>query len=234
VETSNNLDAYRDMQNIAKQVLAELSTFIDEHQSESSIAERAVELLAGHGIISTWYHNCPAFVLVGDRTTLSISGTLYKPRKILVGQQNLVTVDLSPCCGEIWGDCARSFYVENGRYTDNPMCEEFLQGKNVLEQLHSRIRDFLTPSKTFAELFEFGNQLIHKLGFENLDFQKNLGHSIETSLDARKYVEQGNDNQLGSTNYFTFEPHIARKHSEWGFKHESIYYFDEIGKIAEL
>jgi Xaa-Pro aminopeptidase len=234
VETSKNLDAYREVQNIAKQVLSELSTFIDERQTEFSITERAVELLASHGITTTWYHNCPVFVLVGDRTTLSISGTFYKPRKNLVGQRNLVTVDLSPLKGTIWGDCARSFYVESGRCTNNPTDEEFLQGKNALERLHSYVRDSLTPLTTFAELFEFGNQLIQELGYENLDFQKNLGHSIETSLDARKYIEQGNEIRLGSTGYFTFEPHICKKNGEWGFKHENIYYFDESGKITEL
>ncbi len=62
----------------------------------------------------------------------------------------------------------------------------------------------------------------------------NLGHSIETTRDRRRYVEHGNETPLGAVTLFTFEPHIRRRGQQWGFKHEDIYYFDQFGALKTL
>ena len=64
------------------------------------------------------------------------------------------------------------------------------------------------------------------MGYENLDFNSNLGHSIENQLDDRRYIEANNKTLLGDCNMFTFEPHICRTNGTWGFKLENIYYFE--------
>ena len=79
---------------------------------------------------------------------------------------------------------------------------------------------------TFHELFVRMNAEIDELGFENLDFAKNLGHSIERHIDRRRCIEEGCSSALADVSLFTFEPHIRRKHGLWGFKHEDIYYFE--------
>ena len=53
---------------------------------------------------------------------------------------------------------------------------------------------------------------------------------------ARKdtvYIETGNMTKLSDIKYLTSEPHIAFPDSEYGYKKENIYYFDENG-LMEL
>lgn len=61
----------------------------------------------------------------------------------------------------------------------------------------------------------------------------NLGHSIATNKDDRIYIEKDNPATLSSVKFFTFEPHIAILNSEYGFKKENVYFFDN-DKLVEL
>lgn len=219
------IEEYRRVQSIAKSVLASLAASITSADTERSIAGRATSLLATFGVRETWYHDCPALVLSGSRSCLSVSGREYQPSEEVMGPTNLVTVDLSPSRAGVWGDCARSFFVEGGACVDVPTNPEFVRGAHVQRELHASVLAFATPATTFRELFEFSNALIESSGFENLDFLGNVGHSIESTLADRRYVEAGNDQRLGSVRLFTFEPHIRTAGGSWGFKHENIYYF---------
>lgn len=225
---------HRAVQNIAKAVLDDLGARILPFDTERTIATKAYAALCHRGVSDTWYYNCPAFVLLGSRSCVSISGRDYEPSTEKVGTHNLITVDLSPVLGGCWGDCARSFYVENGQLTDSPISDEFKVGHDFLARLHAQMQVFVTPSKTFHELHEWANSRIGEAGFENLDFLGNVGHSIATSRDARQFIEQGNSALLGSVPFFTFEPHVREIEGKWGFKHENIFYFDRNGDAQEL
>ncbi|HET8882754.1 MAG TPA: hypothetical protein VFM56_11310, partial [Solimonas sp.] len=141
---------------------------------------------------------------------------------------------LSPMRKGVWGDCARSFFIENGFWAVSPSSPAFLSGAELEEKLHESMRGFVTPDTTFDELFHFSNAEIRRFGFENLDFLGNLGHSIESSREARRYIGRGNEQSLGDAGLFTFEPHIRQRGMPWGFKHENIYYFSEEGHAVEL
>ena len=227
------IEEHKEVQAIAKNVLSELAKTINHNDSELSISKKAEALLASHGIHETWYYDCPAFVLLGSRSCLSISGRHYQPSQEKVGSTNLVTVDLSPSRNGVWGDCARSFYVENGICTEHPSSPQFNAGAKLELLLHQKLFSFASPIKTFNDLFVFANQQISLAGFENLDFLGNVGHSIESDRDSRQYIEADNNNALGSVKLFTFEPHIRAINSNWGFKHENIYYFEN-GLLKEL
>jgi hypothetical protein len=45
-------------------------------------------------------------------------------------------------------------------------------------ELHKRMKSYVTTDTLFSELYQFGNNEIERLGYENLDFLGNLGHSI--------------------------------------------------------
>lgn len=109
-----NIRPYTTVQNIAKNVLSQLCCLITPDSTEKSIASEASQLLADNGVFETWYHNVLALVLLGGRSCLSISGKEYIPSDEPVGSNNLVTIDLSPCIGNVWGDYARSFVIEDG------------------------------------------------------------------------------------------------------------------------
>jgi Metallopeptidase family M24 len=151
-----------------------------------------------------------------------------------VGSFNLITIDLSPLRDGVWGDCARSFPIENGHCTFRPQTPDFSRGIKSEAALHRAMQAFVKPATTFEDLFSFGNAEINRLGFENLDYLGNLGHSIASRRDDRRFIEQGNSTSLGSVPFFTFEPHIRQSGGVWGFKYEDIYFFDSERRIHAL
>ena len=229
-----NINEYKTIQRTAKEVLEEIKHFIVKGVREKDIATECVSLLRKKGVAQCWYHGVPALVLCGSNSKKSVSGRDYIASEDTVSNTDLVTIDLSPSKENIWGDCARSFAVENGVVVDQPKDTNFVSGFRTETKLHEALLNFARPDTTFCQLHKFANDLIIKMGFENLDFKKNLGHSIETDINRRKYIEIGNTAPLSSVDYFTFEPHIAALKSRWGFKYENIYYFDDNGIICEL
>ncbi len=225
---------HRDVQAAAKQVLTKLASLICATDTEESIASTAYRELCDLGFPDTWYHQCPALVLSGSRSCLSISGRDYVAGREAIGPFNLVTVDLSPMRQGRWGDCARSFYVEGGKVTSEPMAHEFAGGKQFLETLHAAMRQTVHPAMTFHELFDWANRHIAASGFENLDFLGNVGHSIATRREDRQYIEAGNTGALQDVPFFTFEPHVRQVGGRWGFKHENVFFFNQEGILEEL
>lgn len=132
------------------------------------------------------------------------------------------------------GDCARTFFLENGIVTNEPQLPEFALGQAAQRSLHASLLTFATANTTFDQLWQFAWDEVQTLQFTTLDFLGNFGHTIETSLDRRSYIEAGNQRRLGDTQLFTFEPHIKPIHGTWGFKHEEIYHFDDAGHLRML
>ena len=222
------------VQQTAKQVLAEIMCIISPDSSEQSIISFAIDRLSQYELTQTWYYDCPALVLLGSRSCLTISGRDYTPGTELVGQTNRVTVDLSPLQGTQWGDCARSFVIEDGSVVSTPSRGEFQRGIDFVANLHKAMRRFVTCETRICELYHFANDFIASERFENLDFLGNIGHSIATSLDGRIFLDATNHRTLGSIRSFTFEPHVRELGGRWGFKHEDIYYFDQSGTVVAL
>ncbi|WP_256680535.1 M24 family metallopeptidase [Pseudomonas sp. Larv2_ips] len=222
------------VQTAAKSVLQQLVACIKPESTEASIARIATQLLTDAGYPDTWYYDCPAFVLLGSRSLLSVSGRDYLPAEERVGSHNLITVDLSPRSGSQWGDCARSFYMEDGICRAMPTGVEFSRGHGAERALHDSMRRFVRPETTFNALYEFANDLIETAGFENLDFAANVGHSLCEQRAQRLYIEAGNLRRLDEVACFTFEPHIRERGGRWGYKHENIYFFNDEGEACEL
>lgn len=228
------IHAHHTVQHAAKSALTRLAAQISATDSEQSIAASAYRELCALGIPDTWYYNCPAFVLAGTRSCQSISGREYVPSGEPIGPHNLVTVDLSPVLNGHWGDCARSFFVEQGRATATPTAREFTAGQHFLKILHADMQQTVHPAMTFHELYTWTNQCITSAGFENLDFLGNVGHSIATRREDRQYIEAHNHRPLRDVPFFTFEPHVREVGGQWGFKHENIFFFNAVGQLEEL
>ncbi len=228
------IQTHRVVQHAAKSTLEKLGSLISATDSEESIAAKAYRELCALGFPDTWYYNCPAFVLAGSRSCQSISGRDYVPSDEPIGPHNLVTVDLSPVLNGHWGDCARSFYVEDGRVVLTPAAPEFAVGQQFLKVLHTEMQHTVQADMTFHELFEWTNQRITTAGFENLDFLGNVGHSIATRREDRQYIEAKNNCCLREVPFFTFEPHVRQVGGRWGFKHENIFFFNREGALEEL
>lgn len=213
---------HKKAQLIARETINILQDFIVVGMTEREIKEEAERIMQSKGIKSFWYYGVGAFVLVGDRTTLSISGRDYRVTDTCVKEN-----DLSPEVNGYWGDFARSFVVENGQCVDISKTA-FQEEIDMEKKLHKIFQEIVFPSMTFEKVYKEMNRIIVELGYENLDFNNNLGHSIVQNKDNRVYIEEGNDICLKDVNMFTFEPHIRKKNDgEYGFKHENIYYFED-------
>jgi methionine aminopeptidase len=214
----NNFDSYKHVQSIAKDTIRHLSTIIKPGITESNIKNEAERYMLSHGIESFWYYNVGAFVFVGNRTTISISGKDYIPTEQKVGQNDIVTVDLSPCIGKAWGDYARTLIIGKNNLS---------YGIEFQQHLHKYLSNIINSEMTFHELYHEMNSEIERNGFMNLDFNGNLGHTIEDSLEKRKYIASGNMIKVKDIELFTFEPHIQKKNENCGFKMENIYYLEK-------
>ncbi|MFA5855303.1 MAG: M24 family metallopeptidase [Candidatus Gracilibacteria bacterium] len=233
--TSADLQKYKHVQSLAKETIDFLKSFICEGVTEKEIREAAENFLHEKDVKSFWYYGLGAFVLVGERTTISISGREYLATDTKVQNNDLISVDLSPEIDNFWGDFARTFVVENGKVIDGEQSKfpEIVEGIKAEKTLHREFRLLAQADMSFEEIYTKINTLIDELGFENLDFNKNLGHSIVKQKDDRVYIKAGNATLLGSVDLLTFEPHIRKKNGKYGFKHEDIYYF-EGGRLQVL
>lgn len=218
-----------EVQRIAKQTIDFVKSKIKVGMNLRELRQLAESEMLSLGATSFWYWDIGAFVFSGYDTTQSVSGKHYRTADKLIKENDIVTVDLSPQAGNVWGDYARTIIIENGVVVNDTVKisnAEWKDGLLTEEKLHNELISFATPDTTFDELFLHINEFITANGYKNLDFLGNLGHSIERNKDDRIYIEKGNRATLGSVKYFTFEPHIALKNGKYGYKQENIYYFE--------
>ncbi|TDL58233.1 aminopeptidase P family protein [Paenibacillus dendritiformis] len=167
---------------------------------------------------------------------MSESGKHYKPTNQAVRKNDIVTIDLSPVMNSYWGDYARTYIIRNGQalteyeLTQHKSDSEFADGITTEQLLHHKFMKYVSPDKTFEDVYLYINEIIKQHNYKNLDFAGNLGHTIEFHMEDRQYFEAGNQTTLGEVRLFTFEPHIQRSYGRYGFKKEDIYYFqnDEV------
>ena len=226
---------YIEVQNIAKETIEFIKANIHSGMTLLEIRNLCETKMMELGADSFWYWDVGAFVFSGDETTLSVSGKEYITNDRIILENDIITIDLSPQNGDIWGDYARTIIIENGIVvdTDNVRNSEWKKGLLMEEYLHNEMCKFVTPETTFEELYYHINKIIEEQGYINLDFMGNLGHSIVKQKNDRVYIEKGNQICLGDVRYFTFEPHISVRGSKYGYKKENIYYFNN-GVIKEL
>lgn len=230
------LDLYSVMQDLNCATMAHVADTIRVGMSLPNIKTLCENYLLNNGADSFWYWNVGAFVFAGDDTAISVSGKEYKVADRIIQKNDIITIDLSPQKNNIWGDYARTFVLEDGvlcSEIDKIKKDEWRDGLQMEEYLHKILIDVATKDMTFEELYYYMNELIVKKGFSNVDFLGNLGHSIVKNKNDRIYIEKGNHKRLSDVEMFTFEPHISIPNSQYGYKREDIYYFDN-GKLIKL
>ena len=230
------ISEYSRVQKIAKDTIEFIKRKISPGMLLSEVRSLCEEKMMELGADSFWYWDVGAFVFSGVETTVSVSGREYVTSDRLIAADDIITIDLTPQCGNIWGDYARTIILEDGGVIEDINSirkSEWRNGLLMEEELREELFKFATPQTTFEELYFHINQLITNRGFINLDFLGNLGHSIVKDKNDRIYTEKGNTALLSSVDYFTFEPHISVKGSKYGYKKENIYYFAD-GALKEL
>lgn len=224
------------VQSIAKQTVEYIKGEIHTGQPLAEIRQLCENKMYELGADSFWYYNIGAFVFSGEDTAVSVSGRKYNTPDRLIQNNDIITIDLSPQCKRIWGDYARTVIVENGKVIDslNEIKNDEWRNSLLFEKnLHQALFEFVNDNTTFEDIYFYINDLIEKSGYVNLDFKGNLGHSINRHMLSRVYIEKGNRRKISSVKYFTFEPHISRPDSKYGFKQEDIYSLKN-GKLSIL
>ncbi|WP_084606129.1 M24 family metallopeptidase [Agreia bicolorata] len=218
-----------EVQQIAKKAMEAARAALHPGQTLAEVRKDCEASLLELGADSFWYWGIGAFVFAGSGTIRSDSGRHYETPDYVLGEQELLTLDLSPQRRGIWGDFARTLVIQDGVPLQDPLDSsnaEWRSGILMERHLHAQLCELVVPSMTFEELARTMNERILDLGYENLDFLGNLGHSIGARSSDRVYIEPGNQARLDSVEYFTFEPHIRRPNGCFGYKHEDIYYFN--------
>ena len=231
-----NIDLYSSMQNLNRAAVKYVADTMKTGMSLPYIKKLCEDYLLENGADSFWYWEVGAFIFAGDETALSVSGKDYQAADRIIQKDDIITIDLSPQRNNIWGDYARTLVFEDGVLCDEIekiKRDEWLNGLQMEEYLHQALIDVVTPDMTFEELYYYMNELIVKEGFINLDFLGNLGHSIVKDKKDRIYTEKGNRKRLSDVRMFTFEPHISIPNSQYGYKKEDIYYFEN-GRLIRL
>ena len=224
------------IQNQCRAAIASIASQIAPGIALREIRDLCEKYLLSNGAESFWYWNVGAFVFSGKDTVLSLSGRDYQTADRTIGENDIITIDLSPQCQSVWGDYARTLIVEHGRVVpaiDAIETTEWRRGLLAQGQLHRFMQDFVSPDTTFEELFFAANRQIERMGYRNLDFCGNLGHSIVRDKKDRIYIEKGNTAKLSAVEAFTFEPHICAENGSFGYKQEDIYCFAQ-GRLTTL
>ena len=226
---------YRRVQGIAKETMEYIRGAARPGMALKEVRRLCEEKMRELGADSFWYWGIGAFVFSGDETALSVSGAAYETNDRELEEDDILTVDLSPQRAGVWGDYARTIILEKGRAVEKGEVAraEWREGLAAEDALHEALREFARPETTLEELYFHINGRIGQMGFVNLDFHGNLGHTIVRRREDRIYIEKGNGARLGEAGLFTFEPHIGAPGSKYGFKKENIYYF-EGGTLREL
>lgn len=218
------LACFRKAQDAARFTLDNMTAFIRPGVTEAELVQHCHTLQLQAGVDGYWYQDLAALVLVGQHTTLAISATPYSPSDEPIQENDLVTIDLNPSLGGYCGDCARSYYVEQGVARRAPQSNpEFLAAATAQTYLHQKLMDIARPDTTFEELNQFMQDEIKGLGFESLDY---LGHGVQKDMSRFDMLSPGVMMTLGGAGLFTLEPQIRLKGGLYGIKHENIYYFE--------
>ena len=109
---------YKEVQQIARETIEYAKTFIKPGMNLLEVRKLCEQKMLELGADSFWYWDIGAFVFAGDETTVSVSGKQYVTTDRTINGNDIVTIDLSPQNGNIWGDFARTIILENGVVTD--------------------------------------------------------------------------------------------------------------------
>lgn len=95
---------YKEVQQIARETIEYAKTFIKPGMNLLEMRKLCEQKMLELGADSFWYWDIGAFVFAGDETTVSVSGKQYVTSDRTINGNDIVTIDLSPQNGNIWGD----------------------------------------------------------------------------------------------------------------------------------
>ncbi len=225
---------HKNTQIAVKSVLGKVVKYIDAGASEKSIAFAVKNLLEMERQKFQWFHDIQISVSSGQDTKRSKTSKFSKPGNSKIGESNLINVDLKSIDDACVGDCSRSYVIENANVVTKPETNYMAEGMNITHWIHDQMKEFVSDETRFDELFCFTNELLKNKNHENLVVNHNFGHSISLNGQPREYIEKDNSNNLNEFDFFSYNIHICKQNSMWGFRYENTYFINEYGNLEEL
>lgn len=229
-----NFQYYKNTQIAVKTVLDKLPKYIDGSSSEKSIAFAAKSLLEMEREKFEWLHDIQIVVSSGQDTKRTRNSKFSKPGNNKLGDSNLINVDLKSVDATCVGDCSRSYVVENAKVVTEPETVFMAEGMETAYSIHEQMLEFISDETQFHELYIFTDALLVNQNFENLIINNNFGHSFLLNDKTRLYIEKGNHVKLSDVEFFSYNIHICKLNSMWGFRYENTYFINNYGNIEEL
>lgn len=240
MENHNSLDIsyekIRSAQQIANYCLKSLPQYLKPGMTRKELHDLCEEMMISRGSTGFWTHGDGALVLYGPHTTFSAHlspDSLFDG--INIGENDLVTVDVSPMWYEGWGDMARSYVIENGKVInwEQSSNQEITAGMSLEMHLHECFLNYVDTKTTFADIHKMTMTILQERGYRNCDYHGNFGHSIEIHPDNRvTIIPEENRVVFDYGKPITYEPHICAINGTLGFKHENMFEF--IGGRLEI
>ena len=144
---------YSEVQQIAKKTIEYAKTIIKPGMNLLDLRDLCERKMLELGADSFWYWDIGAFVFAGKQ---------YVTSDRTIAENDIVTIDLSPQCENIWGDYARTIILENGVVVDKREIsnEEWRKGLQMEDRLHHELTEFVNTETTFEELYYHINEII--------------------------------------------------------------------------
>ena len=157
-------------QSLAEKAMNMMAEQIRPGMSEAQVRVMAEETLKELGSEGFWYHNVGALVLAGrGRSKLSVSGREYRAsEEVILGENDLISLDFSTVVNGCWGDYARTIYIEDGRAKlepEAPVGAEFSEGYEMELRLHRELMEWVRPETTYEEVSEHMSRILLDAGF---------------------------------------------------------------------
>jgi len=179
--------------------------------TEKEFATKCEEIMFSLGAESFWY---PMLVNFNKNSIYCTRGSHLPSEDVVLMEPDIVLVDYSPMLNGKWGDYSETILVGN----DLEFRRLITDAKQIFELTYA----FTKQAETIGDLFNFCNDLIVSRGYDLLDPNGNVGHSIEdySNQSKRIYIYPGNEKLTLKGKRWAIEPHIGK--GGYGAKFENV------------
>jgi Xaa-Pro aminopeptidase len=183
------------VQDLARQVVAELLPFVVAGVSEIELYDRVVEIGARLGSEGNWTEPTTR---VGLGTLVAHPDFPMQDRKAVAG--DTVVIDVNPTLDGWFGD-----------YCVTVQVGESLEAAALIREvreIQQNVITSITPGMTAAALYEQSALIFNDKGLKNFDLLDNIGHSIGRDFASEGFIDASNDQEMWGA--WTIEPQLGR------------------------
>jgi methionine aminopeptidase len=200
-----------DAQELAIMACQKTKQYLKPGISEKEFADKCEEIMFSLGAESLWY---PMLVNFNKNTIYCTRGNHLPSGEVILKETDIVLVDYSPILNGKWGDYSETILVGNDL--------NYYRLINDAKQIFELTYAFAEQAETIGDLFKFCDELIQSRGYDLLDPNGNIGHSIEDYANQAKriFIYPDNEHITLKGKKWAIEPHIGK--NGFGAKFENV------------